>query len=131
VPYNVVDFDTCCSNVSLTYTPPVNTCFPLNSATPVLIVATDACGNSATGLITVTVLPAAGCGGSTPGPSITGKGGPGGTGTNYYAIWWNAMNAQLEASPNLTLWQPVPGGTNSPYVVPATSPASFFRLHYH
>jgi len=132
VPYNVIAIDHCCTNaVSLVYNPPVSTCFPLNTVNPVHVFASDPCGNTAVGFFTVTVLPAAGCGGTNSGINMTGTSSLGGSVTNYYALWWNVTNAQLEAAPDLRNWQPVPGGTNSPYVVPATSPMSFFRLHYH
>jgi hypothetical protein len=132
VPYNVIAVDHCCTNpVSLVYNPPVNTCFGLNTVNPVHVIASDPCGNTAVGFFTVTVLPAAGCGGNSPGINITGTSSRGGSVTNYYALWWNGTNAQLEATTDLRNWQPVPCGTNSPYVVPATSPMSFYRLHYY
>jgi hypothetical protein len=132
VPYYVTAFDPCCNNnLSLVYNPPVNTCFPRNTTTPVQVLASDSCGHTAIGFFTVTVLPGAGCGGGAPGISMTGTSPLGGAGTNYYALWWSGSNAQVEATSDLLRWQPVPGATNSPYVVPATSSMSLFRLHYH
>ena len=63
VPFNVKAFDPCCasSGVTLVYNPPTNTCFPLNSTTPVQITGSDGCGNVATNYITVTVLPGQNC----------------------------------------------------------------------
>jgi hypothetical protein len=133
VPYNATAFDICCTNtVSLHYNPPPNTCFPRNTVTPVQVVASDTCGHTAVGYFTVTVLPGANCGGTQPGVSITGTSSLGGSVTNYYAVWWGVTNTvQVEASPDLLNWQPVPGGTNSPYVFPSTAPMSFYRLHYY
>jgi len=132
VPFNGFAFDSCCSNkVFLIYNPPTNTCFPLNSSTPVAVVAYDLCGNSVTNFIIVTVLPGPNCGGASPGPTMTGLGGPGGSGTNYITIWWPATNAQLQQSLDLNHWASIPGATNSPYVVPPSLPMSFYRLQYH
>jgi hypothetical protein len=136
VPYNVSAFDNCCSSQptpNLTFNPPPTFCFPLNSVTPVQVVASDVCSNSVIGFFTVTVLPGTNCGGTRPGISITGQGAPGGSGTNYLAVWWNGTNAQVEMSPDLFHWQSVPGpaGSNSPYVFPSMPQSEFFRLHYH
>ena len=57
VPFNTQVFDNCCSNVSLIYNPPTNTCFAVNTTTPVQVLAFDQCGNRVTNYITVTVLP--------------------------------------------------------------------------
>ena len=56
VPFNTLVFDNCCTNVSLLYNPPTNTCFGVNTTTPVQILAFDPCGNRVTNYITVTVL---------------------------------------------------------------------------
>jgi len=61
VPFTATAIDNCCSNVFLTYDPPTNTCFPLNSTTPVKLLAFDYCGNRVTNYITVTVLPGPNC----------------------------------------------------------------------
>lgn len=61
VPFNTLVFDQCCTNVSLLYNPPTNTCFGVNTTTPVQILAFDPCGNKVTNYITVTVLPDPNC----------------------------------------------------------------------
>ncbi len=58
VPYNVTATDNCCSNVSELFNPPKGTCFPVNTSTPVTVIASDACGSPpVTNVFTVTVLP--------------------------------------------------------------------------
>ena len=58
--------DNCCSNVTLQYysggtaIPGTNFCFPVNTTTPVTVVAADGCGNSATNTFDVTVQQVAG-----------------------------------------------------------------------
>jgi hypothetical protein len=131
VPYNAFAVDSCCPvdpNVTLTYDPPASTCFPLPSSTQVQVVGSDACGNKGTNYFTVTVLPGTNCGGSNP-LGITGKTGPGG-GTNLITVWWPAPKAQLLESAEMIEWHPVPGATNSPYVVPNQGHMKFFRLQY-
>jgi hypothetical protein len=61
VPFNTLVVDTCCPGVSLVYDHPTNTCFAVNTITPVQIMATDNCGNSVTKFITVTVHPGLNC----------------------------------------------------------------------
>jgi HYR domain len=63
VPFIVTVSDQCCTSggITVSYNPPTNTCFPLNSTTTVKIKASDACGNTATKFITVTVLPGPNC----------------------------------------------------------------------
>lgn len=130
VPFNTLVYDPCCTNVFLDYNPPTNTCFARNSSTPVRVAAYDLCGNSVSNYIIVTVLPGPNCGGTNPGPSVTGQGGPGGSATNYSAVWWPATNGQLQQSLDLSHWAPIPGATNSPYVIPTWLPKSFYRLQY-
>ncbi len=130
VPFTATASDPCCAvGATLFYNPPTNTCFPLNTTTPVQITAVDPCGNSTTNYITVTVLPGANCGGTRPDLTIQ-PGAPAGGGTNLFTISWPAPNAQLEQSTDLMNWSPVPGGTNSPFVVSNTPPSRYFRLHY-
>ncbi|HEV2208299.1 MAG TPA: hypothetical protein VG167_05950 [Verrucomicrobiae bacterium] len=131
VPYAAFAYDSCCTNLNLLYNPPTNTCFPLNSTTPVQVMAIDDCGHVATNYFTVTVLPGPNCGGSGTNLSITGTTGPGGSATNYITVWWPTGNAQLQQSADLLHWSPIPGATNSPYVIPNTSRMNFYRLHYH
>jgi hypothetical protein len=131
VTFTATAVDRCCAaGATLVYNPPTNTCFPVNSTTLVQITAFDQCGNTATNYITVTVLPGPNCGGTRPDLTI-GPGAPGGNGTNMFTLTWPATNAQLEQSTDLMNWSPVPGGTNSPFVVSNTPPMRFFRLHYH
>lgn len=63
VSYKVNVTDQCCpaSGVTVVYNPPETTCFPLNSATPVQVLAFDQCGHTNTATFTVTVLPGANC----------------------------------------------------------------------
>jgi hypothetical protein len=61
VPFTAKAIDFCCSNVFLVYNPPTNTCFPVNTKTPVQIMAFDYCGNTVTNYITVTVNPGPNC----------------------------------------------------------------------
>jgi hypothetical protein len=61
VPFHTLAFDNCCSNLSLIYNPPTNTCFSVNTTTPVQILAFDPCGNKVTNYFTVTVLPDPNC----------------------------------------------------------------------
>jgi hypothetical protein len=132
VPLNAVAYDPCCtvSPPTIIYIPPVTTCFPLNSTTPVQATAFDGCGNGATNIFLVTVLPGPNCGGSNP-LSITGKtGGTNSTGTNYLTVYWPPTNGQLLQSSDLTHWNPIPGATNSPYIVPNQTPMKFYRLLY-
>jgi hypothetical protein len=65
VSFSATAVDTCCSNVTLQYFPPPDTCFSNNSTNLVEVVATDSCGNSASNHFTVTVLPGPNCGGAT------------------------------------------------------------------
>jgi HYR domain len=129
VPFNAYAVDTCCpaATPTITYNPPATACFPQGS-TPVQAVATDACGNSATKVFWVTVLPGPNCGGTNP-LGIIGTTGPGG-GTNLVTIWWPTNNAQLLESSDLSQWHQVPGATNSPYIAPNQGPMKFFRLQY-
>jgi hypothetical protein len=46
-------------------------------------------------------------------------------------VSWPGTNAQLLESSDLIHWSPIPGATNSPYMVPKSSPAGFFRLRYN
>jgi hypothetical protein len=120
-------FDPCCTNnVTVSYNPPAGTCFPVNVVTPVTITASDACGNSASKVITVQVLPDPNCG---PHPDLSITGPAPGTGRNL-VISWPAPNAQLEVSKDLIHWIEVPGATNSPYLAPMDSPMGYYRLHY-
>jgi hypothetical protein len=63
VPFSATAVDTCCpaGSVNLVYSLPATYCFPLNSTTPVQVIANDQCGNAATNTFTVTVLPLANC----------------------------------------------------------------------
>jgi hypothetical protein len=115
--------------VTIIYNPPVTTCFPLNSTTPVQASAFDACGNGKTNFFLVTVLPGPNCGGSNP-LTISGRTGPGAGTTNYFTIYWPPTNAQLLESEDLNKWSPVPGTTNSPYIVPNLGGMKFYRLQY-
>jgi hypothetical protein len=124
VAFSPLVFDQCCTNVMLAYNPPANTCFPVNTTTPVQITAYDDCGNAVSKWITVTVQPGANCGGSHPQLSIATISGK----TNRLTISWTAANAQLEESADLVRWATVPGATNSPYETPTTAPRKFFRL---
>jgi hypothetical protein len=131
VSYNGFATDNCCpvSGVTIIYNPPVGTCFPLNTTTPVQASAFDACGNGQTNFFMVTVLPLPNCGGSNP-LTISGSTGPGAGGTNYFTIYWPPTNAQLLESGDLKSWNPVPGTTNSPYIVPNLGGMKFYRLQY-
>jgi hypothetical protein len=131
VPFNAYATDNCCpvSGVTVIYNPPVTTCFPLNSTTPVQASAFDACGNGQTNFFLVTVLPGPNCGGSNP-LTISGRTGPGAGTTNYFTIYWPPTNAQLLESGDLMEWKPVPGTTNSPYIVPNLGGMKFYRLQY-
>jgi hypothetical protein len=128
VPFNGVASDPCCtvSAPTIIYKPPVTTCFPLNTTTPVEADAFDSCGHGATNIFLVTVLPAAGCGGSNP-LSITGGSGPGGvTNTTLITLYWSAPNVQLWESDAMIEWRLVAAG--SPYVVPNKGAMKFYRL---
>jgi hypothetical protein len=131
VSFNGFATDPCCpvSGVTIIYNPPVTTCFPLNSTTPVQASAFDACGNGKTNFFLVTVLPGPNCGGSNP-LTISGRTGPGAGTTNYFTIYWPPTNAQLLESGDLNKWSPVPGTTNSPYIVPNLGGMKFYRLQY-
>jgi hypothetical protein len=131
VPFNGFATDPCCpvSGVTIIYNPPVTTCFPLNSTTPVQASAFDACGNGQTNFFLVTVLPGTNCGGANP-LTISGRTGPGAGTTNYFTIYWPPTNAQLLESGDLMEWKPVPGTTNSPYIVPNLGGMKFYRLQY-
>jgi len=131
VSYNGFATDPCCSlsGVTIIYNPPLGTCFPRGSTTPVQASAFDACGNGQTNFFLVTVLPGANCGGTNP-LTISGQTGPGAGGTNYFTIYWPPTNAQLLESADLNKWSPVPGTTNSPYVVPNLGGMKFYRLQY-
>ena len=127
VPFTATATDTCCSGSAgptLVYDVPAGFCFPLNTITTVNATAYDQCGNAATKSFTVTVLPGPNCG-SVPGLSITHGS------SNGMIISWPVTNAQLLQSSDLIHWSPVPGVTNSPYVVPNSVPMSFYRLRYN
>lgn len=132
VPISAFAVDTCCagSNPTLIYSLPATYCYPLNSTTPVQITAFDDCGHTNTVFILVTVLPAAGCAGTSP-LSISGLTGPSPGGTNYITVWWPAGKAQLMQSSNLFEWNAIPGITNPPYVAPMQAPMKFYRLLYN
>jgi hypothetical protein len=131
VPLNAVASDPCCTTSlpTIVYNPPATTCFARNTTTPVLVTAFDDCGNSATALSLVIVLPGPNCGGSTP-LSITGSGTGSGGGPNYLSVYWPPTNGQLLQSSDLNQWTPIPGATNSPYVFPEQTPMKFYRLLY-
>ncbi len=123
--------DTCCpgSNPTVITSLPAAYCYPLGT-TPVQITAWDQCGHTNSIFILVTVLPGAGCGGTSP-LSLTGATGPSPGGTNYITIWWPSTNSQLLQSSDLNGWSPIPGATNSPYVEPRQAPMKFYRLRYN
>ncbi len=50
-----------CSSVTVTSTPPSGTVFGMNTINPVVVTASDACGNKTNCSFTITVLPGAGC----------------------------------------------------------------------
>jgi hypothetical protein len=127
VPFTATAYDPCCTNVVLTYSLPATTCFPLGVTTPVLVTATDDCGNTATAAFTVTVNPGPGCGGPGSGLTIT----TGSRSATNLTISWPGANAQLMESSDLVHWSPVPGATNSPYLAPKSAPHKFFRLLYN
>jgi len=131
VRFHAKAVDYCCTNVILEYYPGTNTCFPLNSTTPVGIVAYDDCGNAVTNVITVTVLPGPNCGGSGPRVSITGFTNPTGSSTNNISISWPGDNGQVQESSDMLNWSSIPGATSSPYVISNTLPTKFYRLQYH
>jgi len=128
VPFNARAFDTCCSNVTLTYSMPTNACFQLNTMTPVNVVATDECSNTVSTTFTVSIVPGPNCGG-TGGPQITMAGipNPAGGGTNF-VVSWNPPNSQLQQSPDLINWFSIPGATNSPYTLSNQPAMNFYRL---
>lgn len=128
VPFSTWAVDRCCPGTvpTLVYSIPAGYCFPQNTVSSIQVTAYDQCGNVATNSFTVTVLPGPNCGGSTPGFNIAGGTNSG----NGLIISWPGTNALLQQSPDLIHWDPVPGATNSPYVVPTSSPMSFYRLRY-
>jgi hypothetical protein len=132
VPLSALAVDTCCAGLigpTLTFNPPDTYCFPLNSTTPVQVMASDPCGNTSTNSFTVTVLPGPNCGGAMP-VQLTIAPAPAAA---SFVISWPATNGQLLQSSDLIHWLPIPGATNSPYLVPHsnTSATSFYRLQYH
>ena len=60
VTWTITATDTC-SSVTVTSTPPSDTVFWTNTITPVVVTASDACGNKTTTNFTVTVLPGTNC----------------------------------------------------------------------
>ena len=60
VTWTITATDTC-SSTTVTSTPPSGTVFWMNTINPVLVTASDACGNQTNGSFTITVLPGAGC----------------------------------------------------------------------
>jgi hypothetical protein len=128
VPFTATATDTCCTGAPLTlvYNFPAGYCFPLNSISTVQVTAFDQCGNATTKTFTVTVLPGSNCAGT---PGLTLSGSPN-SGTGLM-VSWPGTNAQLLESSDLIHWSPIPGATNSPYMVPKSSPAGFFRLRYN
>jgi hypothetical protein len=128
VPFAATASDACCSSVAqLIYNPPPTTCFPLNSTNVVQVIASDECNHAATNYFLVTVL---------PGPNCLSFGGPNnGSGTGYSSnpltLTWPVSNGQLQQSTDLINWSPVPGVTNSQYMVTNSTPRTFYRLQYH
>ena len=129
VPFSAWAVDRCCPGAppALVYSIPGGYCFPQNTVSTIQVTGYDQCGNVATSSFTVTVLPGPNCGGTTPGLNIVGGTNSG----NGLIISWPGTNAQLQQSKDLIHWNPVPGATNPPYVVPLSSPTSFYRLRYN
>jgi hypothetical protein len=73
IPLSATAVDTCCSNVSFqyylgsTFIPATNTCFSAGTTNTIEVVATDACGHSASNTFNVIVLPNTNCGCCGPG----------------------------------------------------------------
>jgi len=133
VPYPVRVVDDCCSNWVVYYSPPTNTCFPIDSTNRVKVIVYDQCGNTATNSFLVVVLRGATCGGSTGLLTITnivGLPGTGYFGTNA-VLNWPPVNVYLQQSGDLVHWSNSPGGTNAPYIVPNPPPSQYYRLQFY
>lgn len=117
VPFNVTTTDACCSNssVRLTFNPPTNTCFPVNSTTLVQVFAVDGCTNIATNSFWVTVVPGT-CSNCIPAPE----------GLTH---WWTGNSNTLDIVGGDTgIWYPAPN--QSDYTVGQNGGAFSFEGSY-